>query len=371
MRRLLLPALALLLALPAVAQEDSGEIYRKAMELFRAQKYEQALPLFRTALDLAEARYGEESPLLALDLNNLAEIYRLMGRHDEAEPLYRRAIVLDEAAGDDNPGLATSLNNLALLYRAQDRLKEAEPLYKRALVVLEKALGPSHPDVAKSLNNLAMLYRLQGAPEKAQPLQERALKIADEALGAQHPTTKLMRRNLELVSSPAAKADVAALEPAPATARPAQPPTRRVATTDAGSPPKPAASAPRPGASAAVPAPAPAPLLPPTPPPAPPKRAAAAPAPAPAPAARAPSGRFAVHVASVREPAAVGPEWRRLVGLHPGLAGLQLQPPQSVQIAGRGIYYRVAAGPFASRAQAQEMCNRLKPEGQYCQVIQP
>ena len=104
-----------MLALPAAAQEDSGDIYRKAMELFRAQKYEQALPLFRAALDTAEARYGEESPLLALDLNNLAEVYRLTRRYDEAEPLYKRAIALDESAGEDNPGLATSLNNLALL----------------------------------------------------------------------------------------------------------------------------------------------------------------------------------------------------------------------------------------------------------------
>jgi tetratricopeptide (TPR) repeat protein len=353
MRPLLLLVTALMLALPATAQEDSGDIYRKAMELFRAQKYEQAVPLFRAALDTAEARYGEESPLLALDLNNLAEVYRLTRRYDEAEPLYKRAITLDESAGEDNPGLATSLNNLALLYRAQGRLKEAEPLYKRALVLLEKALGPSHPDVAKSLNNLAVLYRMESAPEKAQPLQERALRIAMDSLGPDHPTTKLMERNLELVGSPPAETDMAAIGP-PA-AGPAKP------TTQPGKKPAAAAkpAAPKPGASAATPRPAPAK-------PAPTKQAAVSP-----PAVRTGSGRFSVHVASVRAAGEVAAEWRRLIGLHPGLAALQLQPPQSIQIAGRGIYYRVAGGTFPNKAAAEAACERLKPEHQYCRVIEP
>ena len=37
----------------------------------------------------------------------------------------------------------------------QGRYAEAEPLYERALAVQEKALGPQHPAVANSLNDLA------------------------------------------------------------------------------------------------------------------------------------------------------------------------------------------------------------------------
>ncbi|MEZ5826018.1 MAG: tetratricopeptide repeat protein [Geminicoccaceae bacterium] len=83
--------------------------------------------------------------------------YRVLGRLDEAEPLYERAVVLDERnLGADDPGLATSLNNLALLYRSQNRLAEAEQLYERSLDILENIYGPHHPNVAKSLNNLAV-----------------------------------------------------------------------------------------------------------------------------------------------------------------------------------------------------------------------
>ena len=88
--------------------------------------------------------------------------------------------------GPDHPDVAPSLNNLAGLYEAQGRYAEAEPLYKRALAINEKALGPDHPDVAASLNNLANLYQAQGRYAEAEPLYKRALAIQEKALG---PTT--------------------------------------------------------------------------------------------------------------------------------------------------------------------------------------
>ena len=53
--------------------------------------------------------------------------------------------------------MAIRLNNLAGLLRATNRLAEAEPLYRRALAIDEKSFGPEHPDVARDLNNLAAL----------------------------------------------------------------------------------------------------------------------------------------------------------------------------------------------------------------------
>ena len=54
---------------------------------------------------------------------------------------------------------------------------EAEPLYQRALAIDENALGADHPDVAIDLNNLALLYHTQGKYAEAEPLYQRALAI--------------------------------------------------------------------------------------------------------------------------------------------------------------------------------------------------
>ena len=73
--------------------------------------------------------------------------------------------------------MATDLNNLAALYQAQGNYAEAEPLYQRALAIDEKALGPEHPDVATSLENYASLLRETGRAGDAAEMETRAQAI--------------------------------------------------------------------------------------------------------------------------------------------------------------------------------------------------
>ncbi len=100
------------------------------------------------------------------------------GRYEQAIPLWREALELGEREfGPDHPTTATLLNNLAGLYRAQGRYEAAEPLYKRSLAVLEKALGPDHPNVAQSLENDAALLRVTGRSAEATKMETRAKAI--------------------------------------------------------------------------------------------------------------------------------------------------------------------------------------------------
>jgi tetratricopeptide (TPR) repeat protein len=82
---------------------------------------------------------------------------------DEAEPHLRRALTLAEErlgpAGPDHPDVAFVLNSLGVLYKYIGRYDEAERLYRRALAIKENVLGPDHVDVALTLGNLAMLYK--------------------------------------------------------------------------------------------------------------------------------------------------------------------------------------------------------------------
>jgi tetratricopeptide (TPR) repeat protein len=80
-------------------------------------------------------------------------------------------------APNSNPSVAISLNNLAWLLRDTNRLAEAEPLYRRALAINEKSFGPEHLNVATSLNNLAWLLRDTNRLAEAEPLFGKALQI--------------------------------------------------------------------------------------------------------------------------------------------------------------------------------------------------
>jgi hypothetical protein len=50
---------------------------------------------------------------------------------------------------------------LAELYYSQGKYDEAEPLYRRALLINEQTLGPEHPDVVVRRDNLAEFCRVQ------------------------------------------------------------------------------------------------------------------------------------------------------------------------------------------------------------------
>jgi hypothetical protein len=121
----------------------------------------------------------------------------------------------------------------------------------------------------------------------------------------------------------------------------------------AGTPPRPLAVAPA--------SPPPPPPPPPVPSPAPRRERAVAP------------GTFAIHVASVSgaaHAAGAASEWRRLTNIHPSLAGLQPLPPRTVEVPGKGSFYRVLGGPFRTRSEALAACSRLRAEGgAYCKPL--
>ena len=54
--------------------------------------------------------------------------------------------------------MVTSLRDLASYYDDQHKHDQAEPLYKRILSIQEKAHGPDHPEVVTSLNHLTQHY---------------------------------------------------------------------------------------------------------------------------------------------------------------------------------------------------------------------
>jgi tetratricopeptide (TPR) repeat protein len=136
----------------------------------RAQ-YEQAEPLFQRAIAINEKALGPEHPLLAIYLNNLAFLYKTQGKFELAEPLYQRAIAIDEKVlGPEHPGLATDLNNLADLYVNQGKFELAEQLYQRAIAIYEKVLGPEHLNTKTIRENYAIL--LQEMNQKGREKQE-------------------------------------------------------------------------------------------------------------------------------------------------------------------------------------------------------
>ena len=82
------------------------------------------------------------------------------------------------------------MNELGLFLGTKCVFAEAEPLFRRALEINEAAYGPTHPDVAIRLNNLALLLQDTNRLGEAEPLFQRMasiLKYFNDSTGHEHP----------------------------------------------------------------------------------------------------------------------------------------------------------------------------------------
>jgi Tfp pilus assembly protein PilF len=99
---------------------------------------------------------------VAVTLNNLAALLHARGQSQDALPLYRRALETKEAVlGPDHPDVAMTLHNLAVLQGAGGAFAEADQLYRRALSICDGALGPDHPRTAVCRERRSELRRAE------------------------------------------------------------------------------------------------------------------------------------------------------------------------------------------------------------------
>jgi tetratricopeptide (TPR) repeat protein len=158
--------------------------------------FAQAVPLFRSALEIRQARYGGDDPRTLQSVNNLALAIRDQGDTVAARPLFERALAsAEQVYGPGHAYTAAHLNNLGILLRDQGDFAEARVLFERALVICEETSDPAHPAVAVCLNNIGLVLRATGDRAGAQPFFERALAIR-EASGRDHPDTADFLNNL-------------------------------------------------------------------------------------------------------------------------------------------------------------------------------
>lgn len=86
-------------------------------------------------------------------------------------------IVRARALGPEHPDVAESLRTLADGCVAVEAFGKAEPLYQRALAIQERALGAQHPEVSRTLESYATLLRRTNRDAEAALMEARATAI--------------------------------------------------------------------------------------------------------------------------------------------------------------------------------------------------
>ena len=84
---------------------------------------------------------------------------------------------------------------MGLLYADLGRLDEAEKMYQRALQGYEKAWGPEHTSTLDTVNNLGNLYKNLGQLDKAEKTLQRALVTYAKVVSPDNLTTYIPALN--------------------------------------------------------------------------------------------------------------------------------------------------------------------------------
>jgi hypothetical protein len=93
--------------------------------------------------------------------------------------------------------------------------------------------------------------------------------------------------------------------------------------------------------------------------------------PAPAEQEVADAGAFRVQLASVREEAGAAAEWKRLSSKNKDLLGNLEMFVQRIDIEGKGVFYRLQAGPLGDAGAAEKLCADLKERSVGCLIVRP
>ena len=183
---------------PATASNKSTAQWRVytdiARDLSGRGELEAAGAYLRRALAEAREGFGAADPHVAAAKNNLAELYRLQRRYEEAEALYAEAAAaLERHYGASHPASGVATHNLAGCRLARGDAKGAYDAYAAAARKKRAALGPHHPDYAATLFHAAEAKRACGDGAGAATLLESSLAILERA-GQGESSPALRRR---------------------------------------------------------------------------------------------------------------------------------------------------------------------------------
>ena len=146
-----------------------------------------AEPLLREALARARNRLGDRHPDVADQMTLLTMALRQLGRERESEQLLLAAIDIDDQAnGRPNAHAAWHVNDLANVYAVEGRFEQADATYAKSLA-LHGALTPTAGlGAIVSLANVARLRFRQGDYAAAEAGLRDAIQRKERLLGADY-----------------------------------------------------------------------------------------------------------------------------------------------------------------------------------------
>jgi TonB family protein len=149
----------------------------------------------RAAIESVDALSPDEADLV-LVLNDLIRLCLKHSSHALAEPLLLRLLDLKSGKGEEHPEYVTVLASLAAVRQALGRHEDAEQLWRRVIAIREQTLAPNHFTLATAFEHLAEVCAARGKFVEARQVSQRALSIREATLGPDHASLRSSRERI-------------------------------------------------------------------------------------------------------------------------------------------------------------------------------
>jgi tetratricopeptide (TPR) repeat protein len=162
---------------------------------FHAQEenYEQAEPLYKRSLELEEFSTGPETKDMARHKAKLAEFYCVQAKYRAAEPLFKDALAIHEKMDPNSIDTANLLYNYGGLFYDQAMFGDAEVMFKRAIKIFSEDPDQNESDIAQKNIALADVMDRQGKIEDADKIYKKSM-VSLEKLEDKSPLIRCLKQ---------------------------------------------------------------------------------------------------------------------------------------------------------------------------------
>lgn len=158
---------------------EAARLSREVVELYKAAKYAEALPLAERAVALRDKALGPDDTALAAALTNLGGVLKALGKVDPALEAFERALViLEKKQGADDALTSQTREDVAGIYYQKGDYGKSKAQLERALASREKTLAAGHRLLTRTLVDLGYVYMVTRDSAKRDATFKRLLDIA-------------------------------------------------------------------------------------------------------------------------------------------------------------------------------------------------
>jgi len=187
-----------------IIQDTATSFTKRALDYQAMGDYQNAVLLFKEALNIREKTHGHESSETVTSMNNLARVYQAMGDYQKALPLFQEALsIREKTLGQESPDTTDSLKNLVSLYQAMGDNDQAQFLIQRAKIAqslrkylsllsdkkVDEAIGYGAGDNREMLEDMAAgteYYELKGIELNSSDLKKDLVQASINVVGKKY-----------------------------------------------------------------------------------------------------------------------------------------------------------------------------------------